>query len=160
MKSTGIRRKVDDLGRVVIPAGIRRSLGIHEGDALEVSVDGEQVILAKPTDRCVFCGSEDGPLEAFRGRMICRPCVGSVGTLDDQLRRPASEAPAVRPPEAAPDDEHDAPPVRHLSAAPGSGADHTRPDPERTASRDVDERVAGVRDERREPYDPASTTAW
>lgn len=104
MRSTGIRRKVDDLGRVVIPAGVRRSLGIREGDELEVSVEGEQVILAKPTEHCVFCGSDDGPLEAFRSRRVCRPCVASVGVLDDRLRetdgdRPEEPWPAWRPAE-------------------------------------------------------------
>jgi AbrB family transcriptional regulator, transcriptional pleiotropic regulator of transition state genes len=82
---TGIRRKVDDLGRVVIPAGIRRTLGIREGDALEVHVEGEQVIFAKPSDQCVFCGRED-ELRQFRKRSVCRPCVAGVGVLDERLR--------------------------------------------------------------------------
>lgn len=94
MKSTGIRRKVDDLGRVVIPAGIRRSLGIREGDQVEVFVDGERVVLAKPTDRCVFCGSDE-ELRTFRGKMLCRPCVASVAVLDEDLR--ARPAPALEP---------------------------------------------------------------
>ena len=93
MRSTGIRRKVDDLGRVVIPVGIRRSLEIHEGDPLEVSVDGENIVLRKPADRCVFCGTETG-LVAFRGKGVCRACSSSVGLLGD-----------VPPTAAAPSDD-------------------------------------------------------
>ncbi len=99
---TGIRRKVDDLGRVVIPAGIRRSLNIREGDAMEVHVDGEQVILSKPTDQCVFCGSEQG-LRPFRGKNVCRACIAAVGVLDEP-------APGPRPgpaPEGASDAARD-----------------------------------------------------
>lgn len=77
---SGIRRKVDDLGRVVIPAGIRRSLGIREGDALEVSVQGDEVVLSKPVDQCVFCHS-DQELRGFRDKAICASCASGVGTL-------------------------------------------------------------------------------
>lgn len=80
---TGIRRKVDDLGRIVIPAPIRRTLGIREGDAVEVHVDGEQIILSKPTDQCVFCRGEDD-LRAFRGRPVCASCVTAIGVLDGE----------------------------------------------------------------------------
>ena len=134
MHSTGIRRKVDDLGRIVIPAGIRRSLDINEGDALDVAVDGDKVVLAKPVDRCVFCGGDDD-LGAFRSKMVCRPCVAGLGVLGETTGTPDVPAP-VRP-TAVPD-----------------VPDH------RFAPRDPDERVAGVRDERRSPYDPASSTAW
>ena len=87
MKSTGIHRKVDDLGRIVIPAGLRKSLGIREGDALEVLVEGDRVILAKPSSNCVFCGGEDD-LQGFRDKAVCRNCVASVGALDERLRAP------------------------------------------------------------------------
>jgi AbrB family transcriptional regulator, transcriptional pleiotropic regulator of transition state genes len=80
---TGIRRKVDDLGRVVIPAGIRRSVGIREGDAVEFHVEGEQVILAKPIDQCVFCGEAEG-VEEFRDRPVCPRCVGELADRRDQ----------------------------------------------------------------------------
>ena len=80
MGPTGIRRKIDDLGRVVIPAGIRRSLEIREGDPLNVSVDGDRIVLSKPRDRCVFCATEAG-LAAFRGKSVCVECITSVGRL-------------------------------------------------------------------------------
>lgn len=107
---TGIRRKVDDLGRVVIPAGIRRSLGIREGDALEVHVDGEQVILAKPSDQCVFCGAEDGLVE-FRSRNVCRSCIEGMGGLGPDAERGASRGwPSDEP--ARPTSEEPARPTR------------------------------------------------
>lgn len=83
MKS-GIQRKVDDLGRVVIPAGIRRSLGIREGDVLEVSVQGDKVILSKRVDECVFCHS-DRDLQTFRDKAVCASCAGAVGMLGNHV---------------------------------------------------------------------------
>lgn len=98
--SSGIRRKVDDLGRVVIPAGIRRSLNIREGDAVEVSVDGERIVLTKPRDACVFCGREGDDLHRFRSRLLCRECVSSVGRMDGELHAGPTPAPdpAGQPP--------------------------------------------------------------
>ncbi|MDR1193586.1 MAG: AbrB/MazE/SpoVT family DNA-binding domain-containing protein, partial [Peptococcaceae bacterium] len=57
MKSTGIVRKVDELGRVVIPIELRRTLGIDLKDALEIYVDEEKIILKKYEPACIFCGS-------------------------------------------------------------------------------------------------------
>lgn len=56
MKATGIVRKVDELGRVVIPIELRRTLGIGEKDPLEIFVDGEEIILRKYEPCCVLCG--------------------------------------------------------------------------------------------------------
>jgi len=56
MKSTGVVRKVDELGRVVIPIELRRTLGIAEKDALEIYVDHEKIILKKYEPACIFCG--------------------------------------------------------------------------------------------------------
>ncbi|MFA9447135.1 AbrB/MazE/SpoVT family DNA-binding domain-containing protein [Egicoccus sp. AB-alg6-2] len=86
MATSGIRRKVDDLGRVVIPASMRRGLNIREGDAVEVTVEGERVVIAKPRDACVFCGREEEGLRGFRGRLVCRDCLGSLGVLDERAR--------------------------------------------------------------------------
>ncbi len=85
--NTGIRRKVDDLGRVVIPAGIRRSLNIREGDALEVHVEGDDVIFCKSADQCVFCGSDEG-LQGFRAKLVCRSCIVAVGALNGRPATP------------------------------------------------------------------------
>ena len=59
MKSTGIVRKVDELGRVVIPIELRRTLGIGEKDALEIYVDGERIMLKKYEPACIFCGNAE-----------------------------------------------------------------------------------------------------
>lgn len=77
-RTTGIRRKVDDLGRIVIPVGIRRTLGIAEGDALEFTIDGDAIMLSRPANRCVLCGTDDGTLQAVHGRHVCRPCALSA----------------------------------------------------------------------------------
>lgn len=77
MKSTGIVRKVDDLGRVVIPIELRRTLGIEERDALEIYVDEEKIVLKKYEPACVFCGNAEG-IENFRGKNICRECAEAL----------------------------------------------------------------------------------
>lgn len=73
MKATGIVRKVDDLGRVVLPIELRRSLGIQEKDPLEIFVEGDQIILRKSTRLCVFCGGGED-VEEFKGKGICPDC--------------------------------------------------------------------------------------
>lgn len=81
MSGSGNRRKVDDLGRVVIPSPIRRQLGIEEGAEVEFAVDGDRIVVSKPTETCVFCdGSEH--LEAFRGKPVCWSCMAAVRALD------------------------------------------------------------------------------
>jgi AbrB family transcriptional regulator, transcriptional pleiotropic regulator of transition state genes len=98
--TSGIRRKVDDLGRVVIPAQIRRALNIREGDAVEVTVEGERIVLARPRDACVFCGREDEDLLRFRNRLVCRDCVRGMGAIDERARTSLDAAWAAA---AAPD---------------------------------------------------------
>ncbi len=74
MKSTGIVRKVDELGRVVIPIELRRTLGIDERDSLEIYVDGDQIILKKYEPACIFCGNAKN-VRNFRDKMICPDCL-------------------------------------------------------------------------------------
>ena len=93
MAATGIRRKVDDLGRVVIPAGVRRSLGIREGDSLEVSVDGDKVVLSKPVDRCALCGTGDLALHQVGERNMCVQCIDRVAEIHDPLEATTTTAP-------------------------------------------------------------------
>jgi len=57
MKSTGIVRKIDPLGRIVLPKELRKTLGINEKDPLEIFVDGESIILSKYEPACIFCWS-------------------------------------------------------------------------------------------------------
>lgn len=77
MKSTGIVRKVDELGRVVIPIELRRTLGINEKDGLEIFVENDRVILRKYEPACVFCGGADN-VTHFRGKNICEECLKSM----------------------------------------------------------------------------------
>jgi len=74
MKSTGIVRKVDELGRVVLPIELRRSLDIEEKDALEIYVDGNSVILKKYEPDCIFCGNARDVVN-FKGKNICSACL-------------------------------------------------------------------------------------
>ncbi|MHA0857596.1 AbrB/MazE/SpoVT family DNA-binding domain-containing protein [Paenibacillus sp. CMAA1364] len=80
MKSTGIVRKVDELGRVVIPIELRRTLGIAEKDALEIYVDGERIILKKYEPACIFCGNAEGVIY-FKGKIVCNDCVSNMPKL-------------------------------------------------------------------------------
>lgn len=81
MRSTGVRRKLDDLGRVVIPAGIRRTLDLRDGDAIEFTVSGDEIILTRASDRCVVCGHQGDSLREVRGRRLCEQCVAEVAAL-------------------------------------------------------------------------------
>jgi len=80
MKSTGIVRKVDELGRIVLPIELRRTLGIEERDALEIYVEGSTVILRKYEPSCVFCG-DAGDVVSFKGKNICRKCLAEMEKL-------------------------------------------------------------------------------
>jgi transcriptional pleiotropic regulator of transition state genes len=92
MKSTGVVRKIDELGRIVLPSELRRVFGIHEGDELEISVDGEQIILQKRQDVCLFC-SADSPAIEYRDRKICEACATELGNrgLKVEVRLPEAE---------------------------------------------------------------------
>jgi transcriptional pleiotropic regulator of transition state genes len=70
-------RKIDDLGRIVLPAETRRLFNIHEGDQLEISVEKDAIVLRKLEATCVFCGSTEDVGE-FLGRGICGVCRGKV----------------------------------------------------------------------------------
>ncbi len=74
MKSTGIVRKVDELGRIVLPIELRRTLDIAEKDALEIYVDGNSVVLRKYQPACVFCG-DARDIKPFHGKNICANCL-------------------------------------------------------------------------------------
>ena len=80
MKSTGVVRKIDELGRIVLPSELRRVFGIHEGDQLEISVDGERIVLNKRDDVCLFCSAEES-LVTYRDRQVCETGAGELGRL-------------------------------------------------------------------------------
>jgi transcriptional pleiotropic regulator of transition state genes len=70
---SGIARKIDDLGRIVIPAETRRMFNIQEGDHLLIHVEAGNIVLRKMTDTCTFCGSETG-VSQFKGKGVCVSC--------------------------------------------------------------------------------------
>lgn len=77
MKSTGIVRKVDELGRIVLPIELRRTLDIAEKDSLEIYVDDSSIILKKYEPSCVFCGNSKDVI-TFRGKNICPACLSEL----------------------------------------------------------------------------------
>ena len=78
MRSIGVTRRVDELGRIVIPIELRRTMSIEEKDALEIFVDGDQIILKKYVPGCLFCGSCDDVIN-YKGKNICRACLAELG---------------------------------------------------------------------------------
>jgi AbrB family transcriptional regulator, transcriptional pleiotropic regulator of transition state genes len=95
LKSTGVVRKIDELGRVVLPSEIRKVFGIHEGDQLDISVEGEKVILEKRQDLCVFCGAESPEVD-FRGRRVCQTCVQELTGAGMIVRLPEEQPSGAR----------------------------------------------------------------
>ena len=77
MKSTGIIRKVDDLGRIVLPIELRRMLDIAERDELEIFMENDRIVLRKFEPACIFCASERG-LVAYRGKNVCQECIKKI----------------------------------------------------------------------------------
>ena len=80
MKSTGIVRPVDPLGRVVIPIELRRTLGISTDDSLEVFVKDDYIMLKKYEPTCIFCGSSED-VKDVKGKMICSECIRELKKL-------------------------------------------------------------------------------
>jgi len=80
MKSTGIVRKVDELGRIVLPIELRRTLDIAERDELEIYLDDDKVILKKYEPSCIFCGSSCG-LVTYHGRNVCMECIENMSNI-------------------------------------------------------------------------------
>lgn len=80
MKSTGIVRKVDELGRIVLPIELRRTLEIAERDSLEIYVEGSTIILKKYEPACVFCADAKDVVN-YKGRNICRKCLDEMKRL-------------------------------------------------------------------------------
>ena len=77
MKSTGIVRKVDELGRVVLPIELRRTLDISVRDSLEIYVDGSSVILKKYEPACIFCSNAKDVIY-YKGKNICQDCINDL----------------------------------------------------------------------------------
>ncbi|WP_368780900.1 AbrB/MazE/SpoVT family DNA-binding domain-containing protein [Alicyclobacillus fastidiosus] len=73
MKSTGIVRKVDQLGRIVMPVELRRTLHIDVRDPLEIYTAGDRIMLRKYEVSCIFCDSTEA-VSAFQEKPVCDNC--------------------------------------------------------------------------------------
>ena len=82
MKSTGIIRRVDELGRVVIPIEIRNKFGIVEKDPIEIYVDGSSIILKKFEPNCIFCGGTK-ELTQYKEKLICSKCAENIHNVQE-----------------------------------------------------------------------------
>ncbi|MDN5324058.1 MAG: AbrB family transcriptional regulator, transcriptional pleiotropic regulator of transition state [Clostridia bacterium] len=80
MKATGIVRKIDELGRIVLPMELRKTLDINIKEPMEIFVDEDQIILKKyqPKEACVFCGTCEDDAYKFFGKPICSKCRKAV----------------------------------------------------------------------------------
>jgi len=78
MHDTGIVRRVDELGRIVIPMELRRTLGINVKDPIAIYVEGERIILEKHHDACALCGATGGDMLRVNERAICAGCVSKL----------------------------------------------------------------------------------
>ena len=80
MKSTGIIRKIDELGRFVIPMEMRNKLDISSNDSLEIYVEGTSIVLRKYQPDCVFCGSSRNVV-SYKGKNVCEKCLEEMRNL-------------------------------------------------------------------------------
>src|SRR5687767_14722134 len=91
MNTSGMARKVDDLGRIVLPVEMRRLFGIRAGDSLEIAVDDSGIVLRKQESRCVFCGGDDS-LRPHHDKQVCGSCVKELGVpLEESVFLPSTE---------------------------------------------------------------------
>lgn len=77
MKSTGIVRPVDSLGRIVLPIELRRIMGIDTKDSIEIFVDEQYIMLKKYQPSCIFCNSMDDIIN-YKGKLVCKECVDEM----------------------------------------------------------------------------------
>ncbi len=77
MKSTGIVRKLDELGRIVLPIEMRRTFNLAEKDAVEIYVEGDSIILKKHQPNCILCGEAKNLLD-YKGKLVCKSCIKSL----------------------------------------------------------------------------------
>ena len=82
MKSTGIIRRVDELGRIVIPIELRNKLKIAEKDPIEIYVEGSCIVLKKYEPNCIFCGNTKNLVE-YKDKLVCDKCIKSIVKLSE-----------------------------------------------------------------------------
>jgi len=83
MKATGVIRRIDELGRVVIPIEIRTQFGITEKDPMEIFVDGSSIILKKYEPNCIFCGNSKKLIE-YENKPICKKCANNICKVNEK----------------------------------------------------------------------------
>lgn len=84
MKATGIVRKVDELGRIVLPIELRRTMNIEVKDPLEIFVKGQQIILKRYNPPCIFCGSDDDVIP-HKEKMVCTDCMEELVKMKESV---------------------------------------------------------------------------
>ena len=77
MKSTEIVRRIDELGRIVLPVEIRKNLSLGTKDAVEIFVNEDTIVLKKYQPACIFCGSLD-EAKIFKGKIVCEKCLAEL----------------------------------------------------------------------------------
>lgn len=80
MKALGIVRTIDSLGRIVLPADLRRNLGYGVDEALEIFVEDDKIILKKYSPTCLFCGSAENTVK-YKDKLICVGCAKKINEL-------------------------------------------------------------------------------
>lgn len=80
MKSIGIIRKVDELGRIVIPKELRDKFGIIKDDPIEIFVEGDTIILKQYKPSCIFCGNVKN-VTVYRDKLLCEKCISAISKL-------------------------------------------------------------------------------
>ena len=85
MKSTGIIRRVDELGRVVIPMEIRNQFNIVEKDPIEIYVEGSCIVLKKYEPNCTFCGNTKNLVE-YKDKLVCDKCTSLLNSLQEDSK--------------------------------------------------------------------------
>ncbi len=83
MKSTGIVRRMDELGRVVIPIELRNQFQIAEKDPIEIFVDGSSIVLKKYEKSCLFCGNTK-KLTTYKDKLICSKCIKQLKAVPEE----------------------------------------------------------------------------
>jgi transcriptional pleiotropic regulator of transition state genes len=98
MRTRGMVRKIDELGRIVLPSELRKVLNMRHGDELAISVDGDLIILEKRQDTCLFCSAPSPSIE-FRHQRLCEDCARALGgSAGVEIKLPDEER-ASQPPD-------------------------------------------------------------
>lgn len=80
MKATGIVRKLDVLGRIVIPMELRKTFDLQINDPIEIFIDGSDIVLRKYQPSCIFCGEASGVISVY-GKNVCKSCLEEIKKL-------------------------------------------------------------------------------